>query len=96
MMLLGSRCLTQTRYRAIEIPTPRGLDSFSTALNNQGEIVGYYYTVNPPVQTFFTYQDGVLHFLDTTVPGYTMYNASGINDKGQIAFTANIDTTAFA
>jgi probable HAF family extracellular repeat protein len=65
---------------------PAGFGSFATAINSSGQIVG------SSLNHAFIWVNGVGTDLNTLIPpgtGITLSEADGINDKGQIAATAN-------
>ena len=56
------------------------------AINNNGQVVGLSYTTNETYRAFL-YSDGAMVDLNTLLPsgsGWTLIDAQGINDSGQI------------
>jgi probable HAF family extracellular repeat protein len=62
-------------------------DSYPTALNNSGQVVGYLLNRPGPDPIAFLYDDGVMTELGLMPGGYAS-EANGINDKGQIVGSA--------
>jgi probable HAF family extracellular repeat protein len=70
-----------------DLGTLGGSSSFAYDINNSGSIVGYSYLSNLPDSHAFVYRDGVLYDLNGLISsgsGWTLLNAYGINDNGQI------------
>jgi probable HAF family extracellular repeat protein len=61
-------------------------NSVATAINRNGDVVGYAYSADYYTSHAFLYRKGVLYDLNNLVPntGWTFTAANGINDKGQV------------
>jgi len=75
-----------------------GLPGYSsncpTAINNLGQVVGNSHDYTTGVMTCFLWQKGVIVDVNTLLPpgsGWTLTQANGINDKGQIVGTGLIN-----
>jgi probable HAF family extracellular repeat protein len=69
--------------------------SWAYAVNNFGFVVGEYWRATTPHSRFFIY-DGSSRFLDDLIDkslGYTLIGVSDINDSGQIAATAYVNSS---
>jgi len=64
-----------------------GANSAASAINNKGQVVGESFTAGGLVEHAFFYSSGVMIDLNNDIPsgsGWTLVDALGINDSGQI------------
>jgi probable HAF family extracellular repeat protein len=71
-------------YTFTTIDVPNALATVALDLNNQGQVVGYYYKINDPsaLPHGFLYDQGRITIID--VPGALSTVVHEINDQGQI------------
>ena len=84
MNLVPLACVAMT-FTVTDLGTLGGSQSFATAVNSAGKVVGYSYPPGDSSYHAFLY-DGVMHDLGTF--GGTTSEAYGINDKGQVSGSA--------
>jgi probable HAF family extracellular repeat protein len=68
-----------------------GTESYATAINDSGEVVGYSMTTGNSAQDGFLAMDGTMYDVNALLApgsGMTVYNVEGINDSGQMAADA--------
>jgi probable HAF family extracellular repeat protein len=69
---------------------PGGFNSEAFGINNSGQVVGFVYMTDlgsAGAQDAFLYSDGLMQDLNSLIPlnsGWTLEDATGINDSGQI------------
>jgi probable HAF family extracellular repeat protein len=87
--------LTGGVYQPIIAPFPNVTDTVAEAINNAGQIVGWYFANSQ--QHGFLLDRGVYSSIDVSLTGASNTAATGINDNGQIVgyFTLNGRTTGF-
>ncbi|HWE03253.1 MAG TPA: right-handed parallel beta-helix repeat-containing protein [Tepidisphaeraceae bacterium] len=72
-------------------------NTIATAIDSAGDVVGYAYNTDTGTTHAFLYRNGVMIDLNSRLPantGWTVMNATGINDKNQITGTAGNSTLA--
>jgi len=82
-----------------DLGTLGGSASFGAAINNSGYVVGYSWVAGSEVTHAFLYRGGVLLDLNSLVAGadgWTLIEAVGINDAGQIAGTGLLNGIEYA
>ncbi|MCW3050985.1 MAG: hypothetical protein JWN14_155 [Chthonomonadales bacterium] len=82
---------SQTRFTVTDLHTLGGAESYATAINKSGQVVGYSST--PTGQSAFLYSNGVMSGIGPTGPGISS-QANGINDKGDIVGYAHLPAPA--
>lgn len=78
----------------VDLGTLGGGNSFAYGINNASTVVGYSYLANSTDTHAFVYRDGILYDLNVLVPslaGWTLLNAYGINDRGQVVGTGMLN-----
>lgn len=82
-----------------DLGTLGGSASFGAAINNAGHVVGYSWVAGSEATHAFLYREGVLLDLNALVEGaegWTLMEAVGINDAGQIAGTGLLNGIEYA
>jgi probable HAF family extracellular repeat protein len=73
-----------------------GVSSDARAINNEGAVVGVWYDSSGTSHAFI-YQNGVMTDLNTLLPansGWTLQDADGVNDQGDIVGSGTINGTS--
>jgi probable HAF family extracellular repeat protein len=74
--------------------TLEDLGARPNGVNDQGSVVGFSPNRSPPTLSAFIYQNGVITNLDSFInpsSGWTLTNATGINDSGEIVGVGMLD-----
>ena len=81
------------QYSVTDLGTLGGTSSYATGINNRNEVVGEAYTSSDKMHAF-EYSDDSMEDLNSLLPsgsGWTLTEATGINDLGQIVGDGTID-----
>jgi len=82
-----------------DLGTLGGNYSFANGINGSSQVVGVAYTTSDTAQHAFLYSGGTMFALDNLIPsssGWTLSDATGINDNGQIVGFGRINGATHA
>jgi len=78
------------RFSRVLKPGAPGVSLTTAAINNHGDVAGFYATSGGKTDAFLKYADG--RFLTLAVHGASMTQAFGINDSGEVVGTYTVGT----